>query len=82
MALTEQQIIELKEEIEEAKTTVATLTGQVTAITNQLKKEYGVSTLEAAKLKVKEIQKKKDSLDTKIEKLSDELETLLNEIEE
>lgn len=82
MGLTEKQLTELKEEIDEAKTTVSTLTGQITAITNQLKIDFGCSTLEEAKLKIKQIEKKKDSLSLKIEKASNELEELLNEDEE
>lgn len=82
MALTEKQLTDLKEEIDEAKEKASSLAGQITAITNQLKSDFGCATLEAAKVKLKEIEKKKDSLNLKIEKASNELEELLNSEEE
>ena len=79
MALSERRLLELKEELAEAKTAVSELTGQQTAMMKQLKDDYGCKTIEEAEAKLKEMTDSVSLLDKKIEKASTELETLLEE---
>ena len=46
--MTEQQLLDLKERVEDAKTQVAELNGQQTALMNQLKNDWGCKTIEEA----------------------------------
>jgi peptidoglycan hydrolase CwlO-like protein len=79
MALTEQQLLDLKEKIADAKTEVSELTGQQTALMKQLKDDYGCKTIKEAEAKLKEMEDSIASIDKKIAKGVKELEELYNE---
>lgn len=74
MALTEQQLLDLKDDVEEAKVKVSELTGQNTALINQLKTDWGCKTIAEAEAKLKEMDTSIASIDKKIEKGILELE--------
>ncbi len=72
--MTEKQLLDLKEDVSEAKTKVSELTGQQTALTNQLKTDWNCKTIAEAAKKLKEMDTEIDSIDKKIEKGVQELE--------
>jgi hypothetical protein len=78
MSLTEKQLLELKEDVEDAKQKVAELTGQQTALTNQLKTDWDCKTITEAEKKLKEMDNEIVSIDKKIEKGIIELESKYN----
>jgi len=67
MALTEKQLLDLKDDVAEAKTKVSELTGQEKALTNQLKTDWGCKTIAEAEKKLKEMDDEITSIDKKIE---------------
>ena len=71
----EQRLLELKQEIDEAKTKVSELTGQKNALMKQLKEEYGCKTIQDADNKVDDLEKQIDDLNSQIEQGIEELET-------
>jgi uncharacterized protein involved in exopolysaccharide biosynthesis len=72
--MTERQLIELKEQIEESKTSVSELKGQQTALLRQLKDTFKCSSVEEADKKVEDLRKEIDTLNKQIEEHSKELE--------
>jgi chromosome segregation ATPase len=74
MALTERQLLDLKDDVAEAKTKVSELTGQEKALTNQLKTDWGCKTIAEAEKKLKEMEDEITSIDKKIEKGCNELQ--------
>ena len=74
MALNEKQLLDLKEDVGEAKTKVAELTGQNNALTNQLKTDWSCKTIAEAEVKLAKMDKDITSIDKKIEKGIQELE--------
>jgi chromosome segregation ATPase len=74
MALTEKQLLDLKEDVGDAKQKVAELTGQEKALTNQLKTDWDCKTIVEAEKKLKEMDNEITSIDKKIEKGCNELE--------
>jgi len=78
MALNEKQLLELKEDVEIAKTKVSELNGQQKALTDQLKTDWGCKTIAEAEEKLKEMETEIDSLDKKIGKGVLELEQKYN----
>lgn len=78
MALNEQELLDLKEQVNAAKTTVSELTGQQTALLRQLKEEWGCKTIKEAEGKLEKMKKDITIFDNKIEKSTAELEELLN----
>lgn len=70
----EEKLLDLKSEIDEAKSNVARLEGQKTALMSQLKTEWGVSSIKEARTKLAELQKKCDVLEKKIKEGLQELE--------
>jgi len=78
MALNEKQLLELKEDVETAKTKVSELNGQQKALTDQLKTDWGCKTIAEAEEKLKEMETEIDSLDKKIGKGVLELEQKYN----
>ena len=76
--MTEKQLLNLKEEINEAKTKVSELTGEKQALLRQLKEQYACKTIEEAQKKVKSIQKEIEQLEKNIEQGIEELETKYN----
>jgi prefoldin subunit 5 len=85
MGLTKKQLLELKEKVEEAKTTVSELTGQQTALLQQLKTDFGCKSIEDAEEKLEVLNRNIKGLEKKIEKGTQELEEkfdVSNELEE
>ena len=82
MTLTKQQLLDLQEEISEAKTATSELKGQQTAVLKQFKDEHNCNTVEEAEEKVESLDKNVTVLDKKIKRFSAELETQLEEKEE
>jgi peptidoglycan hydrolase CwlO-like protein len=80
--LSEKQLFDLKDEVDEAKTKVSELTGQQTALMKQLKEDWSCKTIEEAEDKLAKMDKDILILDKKIVKGTEELELLLNPKEE
>jgi hypothetical protein len=72
--MTEKELLELKEDVSEAKIKVSELTGQEKALTNQLKTDWGCKTIAEAEKKLKEMDDEIASIDKKIEVGVKELE--------
>jgi predicted nuclease with TOPRIM domain len=72
--MTEQQLLDLKDQVEEAKTKVSELTGQKQALMNQLKTDWNCKTIEEANTKLKEMENSISVLEKKIERGVNELE--------
>lgn len=69
------RLLELKQEIEDAKIKVSELTGQRTALMAQLKKDFNCKNLNEADKKNKELQKQIDTISTQITEGIEDLET-------
>lgn len=67
MALNEKELLNLKENVSDAKTKVAELTGQQTALLSQLKTDYACKTIVEAEEKLAKMDKDITSIDKKIE---------------
>ena len=78
MPLTEQQLLDLKDQVEEAKEKVSELKGQQTALNKQLLDDWGCKSIEEAETKLKTMGDQIDLLDKKIEKGVKELEEKYN----
>lgn len=74
---TEKELIELKGQIDSAKTKVAELNGQKSALMKQLE-EWGCKTIEEAEKKLKEMETEVSNLDIKIASGVKELEEKYN----
>jgi uncharacterized membrane-anchored protein YhcB (DUF1043 family) len=61
------ELTRLKEIIDNAKNNLATLNGRKIELLKQLKKEFGISSLEEAKEKIKKLQSESKELENKIE---------------
>lgn len=72
--MTEQQLLQAKKKVDEAKTKVSELKGQQTALLNQLKSEYKLNTTEELKAAIK-------AENVKLDKISAQIETRLQELE-
>jgi len=72
--LDEQDLLDLKSEIDDAKEKVSELKGQKTVLLNQLKTDYGCKTIEEAEKKLRTMKKEIESLDEQIEDGLKELE--------
>ena len=70
----EQRLLELKQEIDEAKTKVSELTGQKNALMKQLKEDYGCKTIQDADNKVNDLEKQIDKIKKQIDSGIAELE--------
>jgi hypothetical protein len=73
--MTEQDLLRLKKKVDDAKTNVAELKGQQTALLKQLKEDGGCKSLE-------ELEKKLKALAKEIGELQTELETGIEEIQQ
>jgi len=77
--MNEQELLELKEEIDQAKQKYSELKGRLTFLMKQLKEDWGCTTIEQAEKKSAEMEKKIEKLNTQIEKgvkeLQEKLET-------
>ena len=76
--MTTQDLLDLKQEIEEAKETCTKLEGRKETLMEQLQKKFGVKTIPAAEKKLKAMEKEINEWDEKIETAIAELETKLN----
>jgi chromosome segregation ATPase len=76
--MTEQQLINLKSQIEDAKSSVSELKGQQTALLKQLKDTYKCSTIEEADKLVEMYRKDIASIQKDIEEHTKELEEKYN----
>lgn len=74
----QERLLELKQEIDEAKIKVSELTGQKTALLRQLKEEFGCKNLEEAIKKQEALQESIDVLQSQIEQGIEELEEKYN----
>jgi capsule polysaccharide export protein KpsE/RkpR len=74
MAISEQQLIDLKDQIEEAKPKVSELQGQRTALMKQLKEEWQCGSTEESNKKITKILADIKSVDEQIEEKSNLLE--------
>lgn len=77
MTLTKQQLLDLQEDVQTAKTNASELKGQQTATLTQLKADFECKTIEEAEDKLAQMDATILSLSKKIEKGSAELEKLL-----
>jgi len=70
----EQDLLELKKDIDKAKEEKLQLQGQQKALLTQLKETYECSTLEEAEKRLKKMQKEIDEISATIEQGMEELE--------
>jgi flagellar biosynthesis chaperone FliJ len=80
--MTEKELLELKEKVDEAKQTVSELTGQKNALMKQLKDDWGCKTIEEAEEKIGTMDRDISLLEKKIEKGIKELEEKYNKEED
>jgi len=66
--LDEQDLLDLKKDIDEAKTKKSELMGQKNALMNQLKTDWGCKTVEEAQVKLKTMGEEIEDIEDKIEK--------------
>jgi hypothetical protein len=78
LKLDEDALLNLKAEIEAAKTTVSELTGQKNALMTQLKETYGCKTIDEAEKKLEKMDKNIKSIEKQIEEGTKALELKLN----
>jgi predicted nuclease with TOPRIM domain len=71
---TEQFLLDLKQQIEDAKQSVAELKGEQTALLKQLKDTYKCNSISEAEKKIQSIQIERDKIQQQIEKGCQELE--------
>jgi len=82
MSISEKDLLDLKDQISEAKVKVSELTGQNQILMRQLKETWNCETIEQAEEKLEELSKRKSHLEKKIMKASEELEERLKDDEE
>lgn len=72
---TERELLDLKEKVEKAKTTISGLEGQKTALVNQLKTDFQVTTMKDAEAKLSTLTEEITTLEKEIEVKVAEIET-------
>ena len=72
--MNERELLDLKHQIEDAKTSVSELKGQQQMLMKQLKDEWKCNTIEEAERKIKSMGKEIDALQTQIDEGVKELE--------
>lgn len=72
--MNEQQLLDLKHQIDQAKSKAAELKGEQKSLMQQLKKDWECDTIAQAEKNVKEMEKEITTLDDKIKKGVEELE--------
>ena len=72
---TEEELLELKKDIGDAKTTVSELTGQQKTLMAQLKEEWKLTSTEASNKKITALLNQLKDVDQQIKDKSTELET-------
>lgn len=73
--MTEKDLLRLKRDIDEAKNTLAELTGQKVTLTKQLKENWDCSTIEEAETFLKQTQ-------AEIEEIQEDIDSGISELEE
>ena len=76
--MNEQELLDLKEKVDNAKTTVSEFKGQLTALMKQLKDDWDCSDIKMAEIKLKSMEVSITALEKKIEKGVEELEDKYN----
>jgi len=76
--MTEKELLDLKERVDQAKISVAELTGQLNALMKQLKGDWACSTVEEAEKKLKKLEQTIADLDKKIKDNSEDLKEKYN----
>jgi hypothetical protein len=77
MKYTEQELLDMKEEVNTAKTTVSELTGQKQVVVRQLKEDWECSNIKQAEAKIEAFDNRITSYNKKIEEGCLELDKLL-----
>lgn len=72
--MNEQQLLKLKEDIDQAKSKVSELKGRQQSLNEQLSEEWNCSSVKEAEAKVKKLEKEITDLDNKINEGIKELE--------
>ena len=72
--MNEQDLLDLKQQIEDAKTSVSELKGQQTALLRQLKDTYKCNSIEEAQRMVEKLKADADKLQKQIDEATKELE--------
>ena len=73
--MTKEELLDLKDDVAEAKSKVSELTGQKTALMSQLKTDWDCKTIKEAEDKLQEMEDSISKLEKKIEKGVSELES-------
>ena len=76
--MTEKELLDLKEKVDDAKQAVSELTGQKNALMKQLKDDWQCKTIDEAETKLTKMDKDIDILEKKIENGVQELEEKYN----
>ena len=76
--MTEQELLDLKAEIEESKENLSKMQGRKEALLEQLRKQFGVASIAAAEKKIKKMETEVEEWDQKIDTATQELEKTLN----
>lgn len=79
--MTEKELLQLKEKIDNAKNESLKLEGQKEALLSQLKKEHNCDSLQAAKRKVTLLESEITKMEEEISEETEEVEKMLNENE-
>ena len=77
--MTEQELFDLKQEIEQGKEDLSRAEGRKEALLEQLQKEYGVTSVSGAEKKIKQLEEEITELNANIETATEELEQQLYE---
>ena len=67
MALSEKELLELKQQIQDSKESLSEKRGEEKSLMKRLKDEWGCSTLQAAKKKINKLKAEAEALDKEIE---------------
>jgi predicted nuclease with TOPRIM domain len=76
--MTEQNLLQLKKDVEAAKTKTTELTGQKNALMKQLKDDWKCSDLDSAQKKLTKMDEELETLESQIKKGIGELQTKYN----
>lgn len=77
--MTETELLELKQQIDDAKSTIKNLEGRRDLLMEQLKEKWGLKTIAEAEKKVKSLETSIEKYDTQIEESTAELEKQLED---
>ncbi|MCK5016197.1 MAG: hypothetical protein KAS32_03915 [Candidatus Peribacteraceae bacterium] len=77
MSLDQEQLLDLKQDIDEAKEKKATLQGRKDVLVEQLEKKWNVSTPTKASAKLQEMEQEIETMDEEIKEATEKLEKQL-----